>query len=169
MKQSDYSVSFRQQNSRLPYLISQSTFYWFNKLFDCHVTRLWMILYIVIHENRFVRFNCHDYVVVNKYILRKAEYVLWNLSLDLDAVWNCERQRAYHSHFRKVEQSVVSEIGCAFLDERQISEVHAQIRNARRVAPVKGVTQIAESSVRWNDTLQLINRLSRLEEKQNPF
>ena len=39
-----------------------------------------MILYIVIHENRFVRFNCHDYVVVNKYILRKAEYVLWNLS-----------------------------------------------------------------------------------------
>ena len=68
----------------------------------------------------------------------------------------------YHPHFGKVEKAVLGEIGCAFFDKGQIRQVHAQVRNARRIATMKRVAQIAESAVCRHDALQLVDRLPRL-------
>ena len=60
----------------------------------------------------------------------------------------------------------MGEIGCAFLNKRQIGQVHPQVRNTRRVAAVKGVAQVSKPTVRRHDVLQFVNRLSRLGKKQ---
>ena len=39
----------------------------------------------------------------------------------------------YHSHFGEVDKSFLCVVWCAFLNEGEISQVHAQIWNARRI------------------------------------
>ena len=68
----------------------------------------------------------------------------------------------YHSHFREVEQAVLCEIGSTFLDERQVGQVHAKIRNTRWIATMQSIAKISKSPVRRDDTLKFVDRLSRL-------
>lgn len=43
------------------------------------------------------------------------------------------RENFYHSHLGEIDQTLLGEVWRALLDERQVSEVHAQVRNTRRV------------------------------------
>ena len=40
----------------------------------------------------------------------------------------------YHPHLGEVDQALLREVGCSLLDESQVSEVHAQVWDAGRVA-----------------------------------
>lgn len=39
----------------------------------------------------------------------------------------------YHPHFGEVNQAFLCEVGCSLLNESQVSEVHAQVRDTWRV------------------------------------
>lgn len=45
-----------------------------------------------------------------------------------------DRENLYHSHLGEVDQTLLSEVWRPLLNERQVGEVHAQVRNTRRVA-----------------------------------
>lgn len=47
------------------------------------------------------------------------------------------RENLYHSHLGEVNQAFLGEVRRPLLDERQVSEVHAQVRNTRRVAAIR--------------------------------
>lgn len=57
----------------------------------------------------------------------------------------CPCQGAHHPHFGEVHQAVLGVIGSALFNERQVREVHAQVRDARRVTTErqKRETQLA--------------------------
>lgn len=44
-----------------------------------------------------------------------------------------EKLGTYHSHFGKIDQTILCDVWSAFFDEGEICEVHTQIRNAWRV------------------------------------
>ena len=41
-----------------------------------------------------------------------------------------------HSHFREIDEAIVSEVGRSFFYERQVSEIHAEVRDAGWVTSV---------------------------------
>lgn len=47
------------------------------------------------------------------------------------------RENLYHSHLGEINQTLFSEVWRPLLDERQVSEVHAQVRNTRRVTAIR--------------------------------
>ena len=71
----------------------------------------------------------------------------------------------YHSHFGEVEQSVLCEIGSAFLYKGQVGQVHAKIRDTWWIASMQSIAKISKPPVRRDDTLEFVNRLSRLSQQ----
>lgn len=43
----------------------------------------------------------------------------------------------YHSHLGEIDQTLLGEVWGPLLDEGQVSEVHAQVGNARRVTAIR--------------------------------
>lgn len=52
-----------------------------------------------------------------------------------------KKKNPHHSHFGEVNESLLCEVGRPLLDERQVSEVHAQVGNTWRIAAVFKDTQ----------------------------
>ena len=52
----------------------------------------------------------------------------------------------YHSHFRKVEETVVGKVGRALLDEGQVGQVDAQVWDARRVTSIQTIVLILDGN-----------------------
>lgn len=50
----------------------------------------------------------------------------------------------YHPHLGKVNQTLLSEVGCALLNESQVSEVHTQVRDTWRVTAANTHTKHSE-------------------------
>lgn len=69
----------------------------------------------------------------------------------------------HHSHFGEIQQAVGREVGRSLLNEGQIGQIHAQIWNAWRIAAVQRLAHSTESSIRTNDRLQFVDRLSDLQ------
>lgn len=57
------------------------------------------------------------------------------------------RQSTHHPHLGEIEQSVMGEVGRALLDEGEVGEVHAEVGDARWVAAVQRLAQVAEAAV----------------------
>lgn len=74
-----------------------------------------------------------------------------------------------HSHLGEVQQSVGRKVRRALLDETQVRQVHAQIRNARRIATVQNFAHCPESAVRTDDGLQFRNGLFDLNFMQSQW
>lgn len=47
------------------------------------------------------------------------------------------RENGYHSHLGEINQTLLGEVGRPLLDERQVSEVHTQVGNTRRVTAIR--------------------------------
>ena len=62
-----------------------------------------------------------------------------------------------HSHLREVDKPVLRRVGSSFLDERQVGEVHAQVRNAGRITSASrcDVMQLATHSWLCFDSVQV--------------
>ncbi len=58
------------------------------------------------------------------------------------------------------------EVRRALLDEGQVREVHAKVRDARRVAAVQCLAKVPEAAVRGHDPVQLVDGLLRLEKSK---
>jgi len=71
---------------------------------------------------------------VNKLVslsVHEVDKLVINHRTNCRSIWNvCS---TYHSHFRKVEESIFCEVWCTFLNKREVSEVHAQVRYAGRI------------------------------------
>ena len=76
-----------------------------------------------------------------------------------------------HPHLGEVEKAAVfGEIGCPLLDEGQICQVHAQVRDTGRITSMQCFPHVTKPAIRGDERLQLIDRLSGLlvEWRQKP-
>lgn len=63
--------------------------------------------------------------------VHEVDKIVINHNENCRSIWNlCS---TYHSHFRKVEEPIFCEVWCTFLNKREVSEVHAQVRYAGRI------------------------------------
>lgn len=69
---------------------------------------------------------------------------------------------AYHSHLGEIEKTFVGEVRCALLDEGKIGEIHAEVRDTRRIASVERFSHVAETAISRDERLKFIDRLLRL-------
>ena len=68
----------------------------------------------------------------------------------------------YHSHLGVIDKIFFSRIRRPFFDEGEVGKVHAQIRNAGRVATVNRLAHIFEPSLGRGHVLELLNDLTSL-------
>lgn len=71
----------------------------------------------------------------------------------------CPCQGAHHPHFGEVHQAVLGVIGSALFNERQVREVHAQVRDARRVTTERQKRDIQPAGQRQQGWFPKMNTL----------
>lgn len=70
-----------------------------------------------------------------------------------------------HSHLGEVEQPIRCEIGRPLLYKTEVRQVHAQVRNAGRIATMQHFTHCPETTIGTDDRLQFGNRLFDLRKR----
>lgn len=129
-----------------------------------------MVQFVVVQQQRCIQeVGCNFRYVIN-FVRRLLEvaYLTYNVGnlkmkscVSLDAMrdgggpgHSSRSIRTYHTHFGEVEQSIRCKVGRALLDEGQVGQIHAQVRNAGWIAPVQCLAHHTKPSIRAHHGLQ---------------
>lgn len=63
----------------------------------------------------------------------------------------------YHSHFRKIQQSILRKVGRTLFNKRQIRQIHSQIWYTWWITTMQSFAHRTKSSIRANNSLQFGN------------